>query len=249
MIARQNWIPLNKILARSIGLYEALILAELANEYEFHLSNGKLLESGWFYCTVVKLENETTLSKKQQTKPLNRLQEMGLLEIRRMGIPAKRHFKINEAKVEEVLLDQKGPTGQSETLFPDDTIRSNKKDGNGPPNNKNKDNNLYQEMMSLYSDWYKGKMGIPPKIDGKDGNALKSLIKYFSTVKTGNHTELDVFKFIFDNWDRVETFYAQKTRLLEINSNIQAIMVQIKEGGSKKSRAKVGDKLQEYLDK
>ncbi len=251
LIAKSNWIPLNKILANRLGLYEALIIAELSNEYEFHRMNGKLVADGWFYCTVAKLETETTLSKKQQTRPITRLETMGVLELKLMGVPAKRHFKINEEKLGHLLLDQKGPTESSNSLFPDEPLSTNKQSRKGPRINKNLDKSLYEKMMSLYFNWYKDKdglgMGIEPKIDGRDGAALKRLIKYFTTVKTGTKNEEDVFKLILDNWNRLEDFYKQKTRISEIENNIQAIIFQIK-NGSKKTKAAVGDKLKEYLE-
>lgn len=102
-----------------------------------------------------------------------------------------------------------------------------------------KETSLYMRCMAVYCIWFEKEFGAAAKIDGQQGKALKDLMAYFRPQVTkkfnGTATEIEVddgieasFRAVFDNWNRLELFYQQKTKLSEINSNIQNIIVQIK---------------------
>jgi hypothetical protein len=48
----------------------------------------------WFALTARQIEHETTLTKKEQDKFIKRLIELGCIETKLMGLPAKKHFRI-----------------------------------------------------------------------------------------------------------------------------------------------------------
>lgn len=102
LIATNNFITLNKTLIKTIGLEEAVLLGELASEYDYWKKQGKL-EDDYFYSTIENIEENTTLSEFKQRKALNKLKQLELIEIKLKGIPAKRYIKINENKLLEVL--------------------------------------------------------------------------------------------------------------------------------------------------
>lgn len=102
LISTENFISVNKELIKLLGLEEAIILGELASEYEFWNKRGEL-QDGFFYSTIENIEKNTTLSVHKQRKALNNLKEKGLIEIKVKGIPAKRYIKIIEKQVYELL--------------------------------------------------------------------------------------------------------------------------------------------------
>ena len=53
-----------------------------------------MLDDGWFYCTVLDLEESTTYGKKTQDRAIKRLIDEGLIEYKRAGLPAKRYFRL-----------------------------------------------------------------------------------------------------------------------------------------------------------
>lgn len=96
-LSSRNWIPYFKPVAQAYGSPDpAIILSELANRQQFHQQRGELTPDGFFYVTVEKIEQETTLSKHKQSIAINRLKADGLIEAEIKGMPAKRHFRFPE---------------------------------------------------------------------------------------------------------------------------------------------------------
>jgi hypothetical protein len=79
ILSEGGYIPLNKELARTIGLHEAIIYAELVNKCIWYTENNRLNEFDEFYCTVDELEHDTTIAKRGQAKALEHLEKLGLL--------------------------------------------------------------------------------------------------------------------------------------------------------------------------
>ena len=105
LLASDSFLSVNKNLARIVGLDAAVLLAELASTYNYFEGQNQLTD-GMFYETVERIEENTTLTKYQQAKAVNILVERRVLETKKIGIPAKRYFKINENEVLN-LLDHK----------------------------------------------------------------------------------------------------------------------------------------------
>lgn len=98
LLSSKNFIITNKVLSRNIGLYEALVFSELCGKHEYFLSQNKLTIDGFFYCTAADLEYHTTLTKSQQVPVIKHLQELGFVETKLKGIPARRHFRIGKTQ-------------------------------------------------------------------------------------------------------------------------------------------------------
>jgi hypothetical protein len=88
-----NTLTVNRPLAHAIGLSEAIAYAALIAKCSYYERNG-MLDNGWFYSTVADLEESTTLSEYQQKRCIARLSEIGLIECKKRGMPAKRSFRI-----------------------------------------------------------------------------------------------------------------------------------------------------------
>jgi len=101
LLSSTAFIVLNKELARKVGLKGAVLLADLISKEEYFIANG--MTNGWFFNTEDNIEKDTTLTPYQQRNILKKLIEQGFLETKRIGIPAKKHFKINEDQVMKLL--------------------------------------------------------------------------------------------------------------------------------------------------
>lgn len=97
---------------------------------------------------------------------------------------------------------------------------------------------LFTACMGIYSQWFENKFSIAPKIDGLQGKALKEILKYLSDIVRKNNDGIEEHELenklktnwqgILENWDLLEEFHQKQTKLNQISSNIQNIIVQIK---------------------
>ena len=141
MIASNNYIVVNKQLARLFGLEEALLLGELASELEYWQQRGEL-QDGFFFSTIDNVKEATTLSDKRQRSALNTLKEAGIIDVKLAGLPAKRYIRINENQLAQILLNNScnnsvasfAETAELET--PKQQVNNNKSNNNKNSNNK-----------------------------------------------------------------------------------------------------------------
>lgn len=101
LLGSTSFLILNKQLARQIGLKAAILLADLISKEEYFIANG--MTDGWFFNTESNIEEDTTLNPYQQRICIKILKEKNLIEVKRKGVPAKQHFKINEEQVLQIL--------------------------------------------------------------------------------------------------------------------------------------------------
>jgi hypothetical protein len=101
LLSSTAFIILNKELARQVGLKEAILLADLISKEEYFISKG--MTDGWFFNTEANIEADTTLNPYHQRKCIKTLKTHQIIETKRMGIPAKQYFKINEFQVMQIL--------------------------------------------------------------------------------------------------------------------------------------------------
>lgn len=78
------FIPVNKSVARKLGLRNAALLAETINQYKRWERKEALDPNGWFYWTEEDCEIETTLSRSTQRRAYTEMEEAKLF---------KRHYK------------------------------------------------------------------------------------------------------------------------------------------------------------
>jgi len=101
LLSSSAFIILNKNLARKLGLYEAILLADLISKEEYFIANG--MTDNWFFNTESNIEKDTTLNAYHQRKCLINLKKLNIIETKRLGIPAKQYFKINQEQVLQIL--------------------------------------------------------------------------------------------------------------------------------------------------
>lgn len=147
-------------------------------------------------------------------------------------------------------------TGSPDTETPDTNKYSGEinTDGNNMPNEsafkKQKTKTIFQRVVDIYDKWYKKKFELAPKYDGVAGKAAKAIIKYFRvlvTDKEKNLTEVEIedricqaFQLILDYWPNYDKFKQDQTKLVEINSNIQNLVKEFKNGRQNNGHSKSG---------
>ena len=128
-----------------------------------------------------------------------------------------------------------------ENLFPEPE-KPKEEEPKTPPT-MNEDGKLYARMVEIYFDWFKGLSGVSPKFGQAEGASLKQIINYFKILYKANKKEGEnefdevtkMFSFIFSHWNLIDPFYQKQTKLTQINSNIQNIINDIKNGHKRKS--------------
>ena len=140
LFGSRNFVVVNKTLIKLLGLEEAVILGELASEYDYWEGSGQLDDEGYFFSTVENVEENTSLTKYRQKKALDTLQKLGIVDVKRKGLPAKRYIKIYEEALLNLLNNKKSKnlTSGSEEILP---LEIKIFDRNNNNNNNNNDNN------------------------------------------------------------------------------------------------------------
>ncbi|ECC9707411.1 TPA: hypothetical protein ACJG01_001880 [Salmonella enterica subsp. salamae serovar 21:z10:[z6]] len=91
-----------------VGITGALLLSQIV-----YWQNR--MEGQWFYKTQADLEEETGLTRYEQEGARKKLVSCGVLEEAKRGIPAKLYFRINQVRLEELLLGKVHQAGMGET--------------------------------------------------------------------------------------------------------------------------------------
>lgn len=99
LLSSSSFIMTNKIMIKAVGTDAAIILGELCSEYNYWEQRGELAYGDWFYSTRENIEDNTGLSEHKQRIAINKLIKMELIETKRMGIPCKTYYKLNETNI------------------------------------------------------------------------------------------------------------------------------------------------------
>ena len=87
-------IVVNKKLIKAIGLDCAVLYSELVSKYLYFKEKNQLDKYGYFFNTIENIEEDTGLSKYQQSKTIEKLEKLKLIKTKRKGIPPMRYFYI-----------------------------------------------------------------------------------------------------------------------------------------------------------
>jgi len=95
----------NKVILEVLGTKPIAfnpVLAKLAKSTTAGLFMSQLLywwdkgkEEGWIFKTIEEINRETYLNRSEQDRAIKAWKSLGILEVKLIGLPAKRHFKIN----------------------------------------------------------------------------------------------------------------------------------------------------------
>lgn len=103
LLASSKYIIVNKDLIQILGLNEAIILGELCSEYNYWANINKLEENEYFYSTRENIQKNTGINAHFQRIAMKKLEEKGIINTKKKGIPCKTYYRIDEEKVIEYL--------------------------------------------------------------------------------------------------------------------------------------------------
>lgn len=147
LLASKNYISTNKYVAKCLGLNEAIILGELAGEQDYFEENDLLDDEGFFYITVAKLEDNTTLKESPQRRAIQHLCDVGVLSVKYKGLPRQRLLKINEDRLIEIVDNYQSNKSLNNKSASDLEIKSLTTANLSANKNNNKNNNKVVEKQ------------------------------------------------------------------------------------------------------
>ena len=158
-----------------------------------------------------------------------------------------------------------GSVNSSSNFDLDDTKNENEGGGGEVPNAKEsapkrtatpkkpKETNTdpaFKSCMQIYADFYV-QFDRPLRITPADAKGLKDIIAYISNmpnVKDGKSKVEDAFKFILDNWHKLDKWHQTQTELRQINSRLTNIIQQLKNNyGQAKTTHAHEQELHDYI--
>jgi hypothetical protein len=99
LLSSSAFIICNKTLAKKLGLKATILLSDLISKQEYFMNHDLIDAQGYFFNTQENIEKDTTLTPYQQRNALRTLKKALIIETKKMGIPAKLHYRINEEQV------------------------------------------------------------------------------------------------------------------------------------------------------
>lgn len=96
LLSNQGFISYNKIIARRLGVNEAILIGELCSIQDYFRTEE-------FYIIQERISNDTALSLKQIRTTLSNLEEKGIITISKKGIPCKNFYRINTKLLEKII--------------------------------------------------------------------------------------------------------------------------------------------------
>lgn len=91
----------------------------------------------------------------------------------------------------------------------------------------------HAECMNIYNDWMLKTTGATAKIDGRQGKALKEILSWLSIqdkVSGDREKIIESWQWILNSWDKIEPFLQKQKTLSQINTNLNNITDQLKNG-------------------
>jgi len=146
LLSSSAFLIVNKQLAKQVGLKGAVLLADLISKEEYFISNG--MTDGWFFNTAKNIEEDTCLTSHQQRKAIKILKDLGIIETKVVGIPAKQHFKIIENKLLSYFNTSCEETAKL-VVKKTQTINKNNNKNNNNNNISNRRNEFVFEVLSF----------------------------------------------------------------------------------------------------
>lgn len=105
MLCTEGYFMTNRNLIKNLGPMEALVVGYIASVHRYVKQNNMFEDNEYFYLTVDKMEEDLNIGKKAQNTILTKLEDIGLLSKKLIGLPAKRYFRINPNILEQLLIE------------------------------------------------------------------------------------------------------------------------------------------------
>lgn len=114
LLSQDNYIMYSIPLAHTLGVYEAILIGELARKWNYWDKQGKLEEDNSFYITQEDIEADTGLTPYQQRKTFTHLVNEGIIEVKLKGMPAVNYYKLLDNKLLKYLTTRCEETSQQD---------------------------------------------------------------------------------------------------------------------------------------
>lgn len=177
LLMSSSYFVLNKQIVKAIGIEAGFLLTTL-----IEASDGLANEDGWFYKTSPSLEEKTGLSNHKQSKIIEELTKLGILEQENKGMPMKRYFRINFNKIEELVFKTQDLKNSNASIkenekqgfknFESKDLKNSNACIEKISNNKElNNNNLNKELNNIYKetvDYLNEKAGTKYKSNSKN---------------------------------------------------------------------------------
>ena len=187
-----------------IGITGALLLSQA-----IYWSKRTKDTQGWFYKTADEWQEETGMTRNEQETARKKLRELGILEEKRAGLPAKLYYRINAYKLGELLTSRLAKSDNQDShnvpnitiqrLHSEITTETNTRDNNKKINKKeilleeykNKYPEANERVISILEDFisYRKQIGKPIK-------TLHGLIGYGKKLRELAEDGKDIYEAI-----------------------------------------------------
>lgn len=98
LLCSDGYFLYNKTLAKLLGPGEAIMIGLFCSKYNYYKQREELLNidgKEYFFCVRSWIENETGLKEDKQRAIIQSLQVYGILEVKKVGMPAKNYYSLN----------------------------------------------------------------------------------------------------------------------------------------------------------
>lgn len=136
ILSSDNYIPLNKSLAKEIGIVNTIVFGALCG-YQ------RVFKNDWFFREQDKIMEDTCLSEYFVRNAIKELSSRKLIFVEKKGLPAKYYFKINDIELIN-LLTTSGAKSDTTCGDKNDTTNKNK------INNKETNINISKEKFNSF---------------------------------------------------------------------------------------------------
>ena len=193
------------------------------------------VKRGQFIFGRFKAEEELFIDGSTIYKIMQRLEKMNNIKIQsnnQYSIVTINNYNDYQKKESKEVTTNEQPSNNQVTgnAQPSNTTNKDKKDKkvNNDNNKDGEQDSLFKTMMKVYYDWFEVAYGMKPQIDGGDGKALNTIIAYFKLNCKDDIVIVDSWKLLFEHWNKLSKFYKEQTRIRQISSNIQNIIIELK---------------------
>lgn len=183
-LRKEAFLNVNKVLAKQVGLNAAVLLADLISKEQYFEERNQLKEENWFFNTQDNIQKDTTLSPYYQRKALKKLKEEDFVEVKKMGVPAKNHFKLFHFEILKALITSGGKFEALDVKNVKHSLNNNKDNNNmsasqnSSSKNEKKENQQSEikELIDFYYSLCRKRKNITVEITAADGARIKKLL-------------------------------------------------------------------------
>jgi hypothetical protein len=153
-----------------------------------------------------------------------------------------------EKSREEYINKDAVPNGTSPEKVSDTTVIVEKEKKEKSSGEKEK--TVHYLVIDAYNQFIIEKTGVPANITAADGKGAKDIISFLRRASNDKSDEgvLNSWKYILQNWNRLEPFLADRLKLIQIQADITNIINQIKNGKQKNGSSKATTPSFDALD-